>query len=45
MNKMHGRGSFRWPDGRHYEGQYVDDKKEGQGVFEWPDGRKYLGLW
>lgn len=36
---------FQWPDGRRYEGQYVDDKKEGKGTFLWPDGRKYEGGW
>ena len=36
---------FQWPDGRKYEGNYVDDKKEGQGTFYWPDGRKYEGAW
>lgn len=42
---MEGRGVFEWPDGRKYEGQYVDDKKEGQGNFFWPDGRVYQGGW
>jgi len=28
-NKMEGHGVFTWPDGRRYEGEYVDDKKEG----------------
>jgi hypothetical protein len=42
---MHGRGLFKWPDGRSYEGEYVDDKKEGQGLFIWPDGRRYDGEW
>lgn len=54
---MHGKGVFKWSDGRRYEGNYVDDKKEGHGVFEWyffnlltiylnrPDGRKYIGNW
>ena len=36
---MHGRGVFTWPDGRKYEGEYIEDKKEGQGIFYWPDGR------
>ena len=36
---------FEWPDGRKYEGNYVDDKKEGHGTFHWPDGRKYDGQW
>jgi len=26
---MEGSGTFSWPDGRKYEGEYVDDKKEG----------------
>ena len=51
---MHGIGLFKWSDGRRYEGQYSDDKKEGLGTFEWyilsikiyrPDGRKYIGKW
>ena len=40
---MHGRGIFTWADGRRYDGEYVDDKKEGHGVFIWPDGRRYDG--
>lgn len=41
---MEGYGIFTWPDGRRYEGQYIDDKKEGHGNFYWPDGRKYEGV-
>lgn len=36
---------FTWEDGKSYEGEYVDDKKEGYGVFIWPDGKKYEGYW
>jgi hypothetical protein len=42
---MEGYGVFTWPDGRKYQGEYVDDKKEGKGEFFWPDGRKYDGGW
>ena len=42
---MHGQGHYKWPDGRKYEGQYVDDKKEGYGVYTYPDGRCYKGMW
>ena len=42
---MYGEGSFKWPDGRTYKGQYKQDKREGHGVFSWPDGRRYEGLW
>jgi hypothetical protein len=42
---MHGRGKLVWADGKMYEGEYRDDKKEGQGTFTWADGRKYIGGW
>jgi hypothetical protein len=32
---MEGYGIFTWPDGRKYEGEYIDDKKEGNGIFYW----------
>lgn len=32
---MDGKGSFIWPDGRSYKGDYKDDKKHGQGLFTW----------
>lgn len=40
---MHGRGVFTWLDGRIYNGEYFEDKKEGYGEFSWPDGRRYTG--
>ena len=42
---MHGKGTYTWSDGRKYEGDYVNDKKEGLGTYTWADGRKYQGLW
>ena len=42
---MNGRGTYKWPDGRKYEGEYSDDRKEGYGVYTWPDGRVYDGQW
>lgn len=42
---MNGFGVFIWPDGRRYEGEYLDDKKHGKGVFTFSDGKKYSGLW
>ena len=42
---MHGKGIFKWPDGRKYNGSYKDDKKHGYGEFFWPDGRFYKGYW
>ena len=42
---LHGRGVYTWPDGRKYEGEYKDDKKDGEGIYTWPDGKKYDGGW
>ena len=29
---MHGEGVYMWVDGRKYEGEYVNDKKQGFGI-------------
>ena len=42
---MNGFGIFIWPDGKKYEGGFVNDKKEGKGIHHWPDGRRYEGEW
>ena len=42
---MHGMGSFIWPDGRSYVGEYYYDKKHGYGTFTWPSGKVYSGEW
>jgi hypothetical protein len=35
---MEGSGVFTWPDGRKYDGEYIDDKKEGNGKYIYADG-------
>ena len=42
---MHGKGVYSWKDGRKYEGDYNQDKKEGFGIYTWANGRKYVGEW
>lgn len=42
---MHGKGTYKWLDGRVYNGTYKNDKKHGFGVYIWADGRAYLGNW
>ncbi len=32
---MHGKGLYKWPDGREYYGDYVNNIKEGYGRFKW----------
>jgi len=42
---MHGRGLLQWADGKLYEGDFVNDKRQGNGIFKWKDGRVYDGEW
>ena len=42
---MEGRGVESWSEGRRYEGDFKNGKKDGEGTFEWPNGNKYLGSW
>ncbi len=40
-DKMHGKGTYNFADGRNYTGHWIDDKKTGHGVFTWPNGDRY----
>ena len=42
---MHGKGTYKWLDGRMYHGSYKNDKKNGRGVYLWADGRAFVGDW
>jgi hypothetical protein len=42
---MDGRGVESWGDGRRYEGDFKNGKKDGEGSFEWPNGNRYVGSW
>ena len=44
-SKMHGKGMFKFSDGRSYEGDYLDGNKHGFGVFRWSDEKRYEGSW
>lgn len=37
------KGTFLWPDGRFYVGEWKDNMMHGYGTYIWPDGRKYEG--
>ena len=41
--QVHGEGTFKWPDGREYVGQWQQSRMHGRGVYSWPDGRSYEG--
>ena len=38
-----GKGTFTFPDGRKYVGEFREGKKHGQGTFTFPNGRQYIG--
>jgi TPR repeat protein len=40
-----GRGYLRWPDGRGYDGEWLDGRPHGHGTAHEPDGSSYTGTW
>ena len=42
---MNGNGPYTWSDGRKYEGEFKDGKKNGQGTYTLTNGRKGVGEW
>lgn len=42
MNKV-SKGVYISPDGRRYEGEWLDSAMHGQGIYLWQDGRRYEG--
>jgi hypothetical protein len=42
---MSGKGKYTYPDGRKYEGEWLQEERSGQGTLTFPDGSKYEGQW
>ena len=40
-----GQGTYTYPDGGKYVGEWKDDKFHGQGTYTLPDVSKYVGEW
>lgn len=38
-------GSYNWPYGDKYVGEWQDNKRNGQGTYTFADGDKYVGEW
>jgi hypothetical protein len=38
-SKIEGQGEFKWPDGRHYIGEFVNSCMQGYGKLIWVDTR------
>ena len=45
MGAIEGRGIESWNDGRKYEGDFKNGKKDGEGTFTWANGTMYIGSW
>jgi hypothetical protein len=43
--KKDGLGTYWWPTGASYKGEWSDGSMHGVGTFESPDGTRYQGGW
>jgi len=44
-DKKEGQGVFYWPDGRKYDGQWLNGKQDGIGVYSTANGKSRKGEW
>jgi hypothetical protein len=44
-DKKEGRGTFFWPDGRKYEGDWKNGKQHGIGIYTSASGKTKRGEW
>ena len=44
-NCINGKGTFIWPNGDKYNGNWKNEKPHGLGTFIWVNGTKYIGDW
>ncbi len=44
-NCINGKGTFIWPNGDKYNGDWKNQKPHGLGTFKWVNGTKYIGDW
>ena len=43
LGQKHGQGTYRWPNGRIYIGDWMNNQLHGEGMESWPNGSKYEG--
>ena len=44
-DKKEGLGVFEWPDGRRYQGGWLDGKQNGEGTYQNSSGKEKRGIW
>ena len=44
-NCLNGNGTYNFPGGSRYIGDFQDGKMHGRGILTFADGSKYLGNW
>lgn len=44
-NDKRSHGTFYWPEGSIYVGDYCESHRDGRGKFTWPDGDSFEGEW
>ncbi|MEZ4988401.1 MAG: hypothetical protein R2795_25815 [Saprospiraceae bacterium] len=44
-NCLNGQGTYEFPSGSRYVGDFEDGKMHGKGILYFPDGSKYIGNW
>lgn len=42
---VNGQGTYIWPDGEKYVGEWKKGKRNGKGSIIWTDGDRYVGHW
>ena len=40
-----GQGTYIYPNGEKYEGDWKNGKYHGHGTYSWSNGNKYVGEW
>ena len=43
--QMHGQGTYTYPDGAKYVGEFIKHQRHGQGTYTFANGEKYVGAW
>ena len=43
--KREGYGTYMFPDGEKYEGQWFQDQQHGRGIYYFMNNNRYDGMW